>query len=718
MAEQENKRSPFVTWSGESDRAKAFEISGEAIDAYEGVQSSSASHRSFLDIEPNLSVRQQFTRDDYYRFRTNERIPSQQKHIIKMCMDAYNKVGIIKNIIDLMGDFASQGITLVHPNKKIERFYKKWFQKVGGRERSERFLNILYRCGNVIVKRRTAKVSKKAQQDLSKAADMSIEPMKIIKREIPWVYDFLNPMSVEVIGQELALFAGEPKLALKVSDMIRKMSKKSEVQYYKIVKDLPKDIQHALTSGQKYIELDMEKTSIYYYKKDDWSLWAYPMIYAILDDIVMLEKMKLADMSALDGAISNIRLWKLGDLDHKILPTKAGINKLRNILASNFGGGTMDLVWGPEIDFKESSTQIYRFLGSEKYEPVLTSVYSGLGVPPTLTGLAKSGGGMTNNFISLKTLVERLEYGRQILMGFWKEEIEKVQKAMGFRKPAQLHFDHISLSDEAAEKNLLIQLADRDVISSETLVERFGEIPEIEKIRVSRESRDRNNDKMPKKASPYHNPQHKNDMEKIAYTKDKLSNDDVGLPEEPEVENPEPSIPNEPPRQEEDKRLGPPEAPEQEENYGPVGRPEDGRPKFSKDKQKRKQKRVLPRTKMGADFVNLMLWAMDAQKGISEILNPALLHHYGKKNVRSLTKEHQEELNYIKLGVLSNINPYDNISAELINSILQDGGAVSPEMLELCNELTKEFVSANERKPSATESLQIRSSAYAMCYQK
>ena len=121
---------------------------------------------------------------------------------------------------------------------------------------------------------------------------------------------------------------------------------------------------------------------------------------------------------------------------------------------------------------------------------------------------------------------------------------------------------------------------------------------------------------------------------------------------------------------------------------------------------------------MGADFVNLMLWAMDAQKGISEILNPALLHHYRKKNVRSLTKEHQKELNYIKLGVLSNINPYDNISAELINSILQDGGTVSPEMLELCNELTKEFVSANERKPSATESLQIRSSAYAMCYQK
>lgn len=75
--------------------------------------------------------------------------------------------------------------------------------------------------------------------------------------------------------------------------------------------------------------------------------------------------MKLADMSALDGAISNIRLWKLGDLDNKILPTKTSINKLRNILASNVGGGTMDLVWGPELDFKESATEVHKFLGAE-----------------------------------------------------------------------------------------------------------------------------------------------------------------------------------------------------------------------------------------------------------------------------------------------------------------------------------------------------------------
>ena len=461
-----------------------------------------------------------------------------------------------------------------------------------------------------------------------------------------------------------------------------------------LINSLPKDIKQAIQSGTKKIELDDDKTSVYYYKKDDWALWAHPMIYAILDDIIMLEKMKLADMSALDGAISNIRLWTLGSLDHKILPTKSGINKLRNILASNFGGGTMDLVWGPEINFQESNTQIYRFLGSEKYTPVLNSIYAGLGIPPTLTGVSGAGG-FSNNFVSLKTLVERLEYGRGILKDFWEGEIERVQKSMGFRLPAKVHFDHISLSDEAAEKNLLIQLADRDIISMETIRERFGEMPDIEKIRVNRETRDRVGDRVPPKASPYHDPQHKESLEKIALTKDMFSPEDLGLP---------PS--SKPPAQEET-----PTDPVKDKNE-PVGRPEDGRPKMSRDKQKRKQKRVLPLRKAGLDFVNLTLWANDAQKTISDILNPALLSHYQKKNVRSLTKKEQSELEYIKLGVLCNLDPYSEVSAKIVNDILLGGGLVVSDIMDFRTLLFKDFADKNDRQPTIDEMRQIQSSAY------
>ena len=58
--------------------------------------------------------------------RLREAIPEYQKRILRMCMEAYDKVGIIRNVIDLMGDFAVQGMTIVHPNKNIERFYRKY----------------------------------------------------------------------------------------------------------------------------------------------------------------------------------------------------------------------------------------------------------------------------------------------------------------------------------------------------------------------------------------------------------------------------------------------------------------------------------------------------------------------------------------------------------------------------------------------------------------
>src|SRR6185437_7313574 len=127
----------------------------------------------------------------------------------------------------------------------------------------------------------------------------------------------------------------------------------------------------------------------------------------------------------------------------------------------------------------ETSTDVSTFLGQEKYVPVLNAIYAGLGIPPTLTGGAQQSG-FTNNFISLRTLTERLNYGRQHLMDFWTAEIKLVQRAMGFRFPAEIIFDRPTLSDEAAELSLLIQLADRDIISIESIQERFRFLPEIE----------------------------------------------------------------------------------------------------------------------------------------------------------------------------------------------------------------------------------------------
>jgi hypothetical protein len=731
IQDQERSQS-FVTWSDESGKRQALFDTSDNIDAYDGVQKATANRRSFLDIESNISVRTGFNRGDYDRFRSSESVPKKQKEAMRMCMSAYDKVGIIRNVIDLMGDFAGQGITIVHPNKRIEKFFRAWFKKVNGIERSERFLNTLYRCGNVVVKRRTAKINKKVEDDLRSSAspDMKAIVNKVAKREIPWKFDFLNPMSIEMIGDELATFVGQPRYAIKVSRLVRGLANKSLNGGSSIHSDLtdmlPPDILRSIKDGNNIEPLDPEKTSVHFYKKDDWLVWANPMIYAILDDIIMLEKMKLADISALDGAISNIRLWSLGDLDNKILPTKAAINKLRNILAGNVGGGTMDLVWGPELKFTESSTQVFRFLGKEKYEPVLTNIYAGLGVPPTLTGMATGGGGFTNNFISLKTLVERLEYGRQVLVNWWEQELEIVQKAMGFRLPAKIHFDQMVLSDEASEKTLLIQLADRNIISSETLVERFGEIPDIEKIRIRREEKDRKVESMPQKASPYHNPQHRNDLEKIALTKDSISPEDLGIVPSQETGNHPFTDPKDrrsddkiekkkdERQSKQDKREENKFNKEDKKEFDPKGRPEDGRPKNSRDKQKRKQKEVKPKSFSATDFVSISLWTTEAQTSLTKIINPAILDHHGKKNLRGLTKAQMGQLEHLKLCILCNMTPFMEITPEIVAELLKQPLSIEPSFAISLEELKADFINKKDRQPNIDELRHINVSCYAL----
>lgn len=639
MPEQNN----MITWDDSfKSKEEALNRFSENVEAYDGVAKASYPHRDYINLEPNRSVRPSYTYQDYYAFRPEEQVPQRQKKIIKMCMDAYDKVGIIRNVIDLMGDFGCQGIGLVHENESVEKFYRQWFKKIDGKERSERFLNNLYKSGQTICYRSYASITPEIKKYIkSMGSDIKVEIPQIEKNMIPWRYNFFNPLTVDMKDGNINVFLGVKNFEVNNGTFLDNFKKGAVPS--QVLQTLPQDVRNALKRGEKKIPLDPERLSISYYKKDDWQQWANPLVYAILDDIVMLEKMRLADMSALDGAISNVRLWTLGDLEYKILPNKAAINKLRNVLASHVGGGTMDLVWGPELKFSESNSQVYKFLGSEKYQSVLNSIYAGLGVPPTLTGIAGQSGGFTNNFISLKTLVERLQYGRDQLTKFWEKEVEIVRKAMGFRKSPHIVYDQMSLSDEASEKNLLIQLADRDIISHETVLERFKEIPRVEKMRLKREDKDRTKENLPEKASPFHNPNHNQDMEKI----DRQGQINEKIAEKKEKQKP----------------VNP-----------------NGRPQNQLDKGPRKKRVDTPRSKPGV--AELIVWSNKNYDKVSNLINKAFLSSAKKKNLRALTKSEVKDLEKIKVDVLTNIKLMGEVSDQEIISVLRSGKLTPKEFIE------------------------------------
>lgn len=680
----------YKSYANEQDRESALKGMSDGLnDSY-----SIARTRDFSNLLPNISGRPGMTRQDYEYFRPDEAVPTRGKSIISNVESIYQRNGLIRNIIDLMGDFASQGIRISHPNKGKEKLLQDWWERVEGNKVSERICNLLYRHANVYIRYYTAKIRDENKIKIIASPDQIGLPTfgELEKKEIPFKYVFLDPTTVEPIGGSLSSFVNKPIYGIRLSEHMRTLIKSPKTAEEKrIVKELPADIK-AAAEHNGLIPMPMERVIYLSYKKDDWMRIANPMIYSIIDDIILLEKLKLADLCALDGAVSKIRIFKLGNLENKIAPQPAAFAKLAEMLQNNTGGGTMDIVWGPDIDLLETSADGFQVLGEEKYKACLNNIYAALGIPPTLTG-TYGAAGTTNNFISLKTLTERLEYGRDILTEFWTQQLALVCKSLDIRLPAQIEYDRPILANEDTEKTLLMNLADRNLISDELLRRRLGANDKMENVRLKRESKDRTSENRVPKAGPWHDPQaedkHKKDLNKLALQSGQAAPSEIGMELQPKKPGESRLID----KQLKLKKLSAP--PGGKKKTKKKGQPGQGRPKTKKDSKKRKTKTVRPRTRGTLEF-----WAKEAQNTISDSINKVILAHYDKKNMRSLTDEQAKHAETIKFGVLCNIEPFTEVNDESIQAALLPVPAEANAGLE---EAILDFTACMKRPPNTEE---------------
>jgi hypothetical protein len=198
----------------------------------------------------------------------------------------------------------------------------------------------------------------------------------------------------------------------------------------------------------------------------------------------------------------------------------------------------------------------------------------------------------------------------------------------------------MALSDEAAEKNLLVQLADRDIISHETLLERFKEIPQIENIRIKRELAKRETTG-PEKAGPFHPP----------------------APPEQKQDSPQETEPDQ----------------KDEVVEIPNVRDADGRPMFKKDDGPRKRRVDKPKSTPGV--AELLVWSEDAWNKVSSVITSAYLNSKQKKNLRQLTKSQVRDLEQLKLDVFTNLEAGCNVTDDVIYTKLKSGSRI-PEALK------------------------------------
>ncbi len=700
-------KKPIKRKSGSTQKGKMYSKGAKYVSEHVFAETCHVSHgTSHRTIASDVNDRAGFNRWNKDNYRPEERLPTDHAGIILACQAVYRRIGMVRNIIDLMTDFAAEGLELQHTSKSQERFYRAWAEKVDLSGRAHDYMKLLMRDANVIVRRKEAFITQPVVKEMSKGVITSIHMVdetkvpenvekikkgkkKTNKRQIPWRYTFLSPVVVEKIGGEVGRFFGADDLGMRIPAELAKaiVAPKTDAEKAFIQK-LPPEVIAAAKKNGSLVALDMDKIYVDYYKKDDWEDWGTPFLYGVLEDIMFKEKMRLADIAALDGVINVIRLWKLGKSDQQIMPAPAVVDKLVGILQDNVGGGVMDLVWDDMIDLQVEYPPTDKILGPEKYIGVNSDIVRGLGIPDSLIGGADLG---TRNaqsaYVQLKTLVERLEYVRSRCIRWIKGELQLVADAMGFKKVPEINFGIMSLRDEAAEKQLVIQLLDRGIISAEKVSEVFGSNFMIELERMVNEQKFRDeNDGVLEKSNPYNRPfsllEKQNDMDiKLERVKQGSSSggpsDDNGGGDNPSGDQPNND-----------------------------GNNPSGRPPSTKDTKPRNER--TPTTQSVLHIV-----ADGLMDQIDNLVDSEYLDKNNVKNMRSLTKAQRSELSRTKRDILSVLQAGDVLTNELIAERVSASGEYSEHLETAFDLLVVDFTASTQKEPNTKERRMLTALAWA-----
>ena len=162
---------------------------------------------------------------------------------------------------------------------------------------------------------------------------------------------------------------------------------------------------------------------------------------------------------------------------------------------------------------------------------------------------------------------------------------------------------------------------------------------------------------MVSKSGPYYNPQLEDNLKKIALQTGIVTPSEVGLELDKKKTGQKNGL--------EFKISSPAPGGGNIPSSKTPGQPQQGRPKTSKDTQKRKTKQFAPQT--GA---TIQIWAMNTQDKISDILNPHLLDFYKKKNMRSLSNVEYNEAENTKTKILLSLDPFSKATEDIVLSKL------------------------------------------------
>ena len=632
-------------------------------------------------------------------FRRNTQMAHRK---MALCVSAYKGFGLAKNVIDLMANFASEGLRIKHPNKTIERFLNRWAFHVGLNGRVKDMLRYYYKYGNVFIYRTLGEIDENTytklrrsraknvqgkglpgftevvadidpidnpeqSERIKEAQDESKKP--IGKRRIPWRYTLLNPFQMELRGTKF--FGGQRWVFILDTNTVRDIQRNSlrtSTTYVDFLDDseinLPPEFKKSSTqlSGAapenenqdpRTVELDQTKLYTMHYMKDDHEDWAEPLLWPVMADIFYKNKLRQMDISVCNSVINAITVWKLGNIKEGYIASEGHMSKFAELLRTPTQ--SMNMVWNDALSAESVYPPVEKILGIGKYESVDRDILRGIGIPDSLIGGAAKGNFATG-FLGVRTLLERLEEGRETVMRWLMKELQLLVETLGIRKMPSLRFGKMSLRDEKAEKMLIIQLLDRNIISIEAVLEAFGEEFELELQRMKDEEKIREDTGMLQKHSPYVDPINDMTAEEVMKKESEQKLKEQRLTQKFK---------------------------QQEQKAKPNSKGDPGRPVNTGGPQEKKRETKPQGMAWILEYERTKALAVPLVNAVEKAVAKIVLKTSGKKNIRSLTKHETLGIEEITFAVASQVFGVDRITEKLILSVLEKNPSIGKRVYDI-----------------------------------
>jgi len=405
------------------------------------------------------------------------------KDAVVLCQKAYYNVAIFRNTIDLMTEFSSNKIYLTGGSQKAREFFEAYFRKINLASFQDQFFREYYRSGNVFVYKFDGDVNEEQLVKITQTFGLNKFNISLSNLKLPVRYTILNPADVYA-GGSINFNSKRFYKILSDYELERLRTPKTE-EDQEVLNSLDEETRERIknkSNGTIFINLDPDKLTAVFYKKQDYEPLAVPMGFPVLDDINWKLEMKKMDMAVTRTTQQAILLITMG-----AEPDKGGINQknlesMQKLFENQSVGRVLIADYTTKGEF--IIPDIAAIIGPQKYEVVDRDIQIGLN--NILIGNEK----FANQSIKVQVFVERLKQAREHFINeFLSPEIRRISKDLGFKNFPTPHFEDIDLKDDVQYARIYNRLVELGILTAEEGLKALdtGRLPTPEESQIAQE---------------------------------------------------------------------------------------------------------------------------------------------------------------------------------------------------------------------------------------